>query len=146
MTDDKVVTIKGKPLDQDEDAKRLLTVKGFRKFCRHAWVIDEKSRSIACSKCHREGTAWDVLLELSGHERIYEQRIAALRDEINELKAWSPRLRATRALERIWRGSMVPRCPSCGVGIDALDMIKPGLMSKDVAQIHKAKKTREPDA
>lgn len=140
-----VVTITGKPIDPEQLMAKdgpLLSTRGFQGYCDHTWEIDQKERTIICTKCHQESTAFDVLVSLSGKEGRLHQSIMHLQQKIAELKAWSPRLKATRRLEKIWRGSMLPCCPCCGVGIDHTEMQNPSCVSKDIAHIEKERKRR----
>lgn len=104
------------------DADNVFVLKGRAQICEHQWEIDLETRSISCSKCGQESTAWDVLVRIAHNEGTERKRLAHARRETAELKRWNPHLRAVRELERIWRGKMLPTCPNCGMGVAAVDL------------------------
>lgn len=106
-----------------------------RKRCEHQHIeVDPKNREVLCLDCQERVDPIEALVTLCQKgSRAYETFIA-LQAEVKTLRAWNPFLKAVKKLESIWRGSMLPTCPHCGVGVKAEDLASSGQVSKAFAE------------
>lgn len=84
-------------LDAEREKRRaallLLSSKRVQKCYPCAWVVDEKTRTIRCSKCERVIDAFDCVLELARNFEEYGRNRDRLRAEIATLRSNEEQLR-----------------------------------------------------
>lgn len=138
---DKVVTLR--PLRQGAEIKRSAP-DDKRRACRHhsVWIWEDEP-ILECRACGAVLDAHDWMRKnLDGfaagieEKRQERDRLAA---QVEELRRWNPILRAVKALERIWRGKMLPQCPHCHRGIRAEALANSGCVSPAYDEVVAAK-------
>lgn len=103
------------------------------KFCLgHQIEVDEETRTVRCTECGQEMTAWDALVWLAREESGFIKQLDHLQVEIEKLKAWNPRLVAVKKLHHVWASKdMIPTCPHCRNGVEAVDLSKTTVVSRE---------------
>lgn len=91
----------------------------YRERCEHkSMVYDQGERRVWCEDCSRTIDNFDALMVLVRH---FSKMLAEAKSKIykaNEHFGKSARLRATKALDRIWSGrTMAVQCPHCKKGL-----------------------------
>jgi hypothetical protein len=100
--------------------------------CRHQrFLIDKRHGSVECADCGELVSAFHALLAVAGEETDYHSKLSSMRAEMREIASYAPRLRAVKALEKIWRGKMLPMCPHCKRGITAEALERTGCIHPD---------------
>ena len=110
--------------------------------CKHNnTVYDTTERRIWCKDCEQEVDAFDAFINVVKYHYAAANVLEKRANQLKEVEQFTLRLRATRALERIWRGKLLPRCASCGAGMFANDYVNPSKIGKEfaLAQIQKKK-------
>lgn len=95
---------------------------GLKQCEHHALIYSPSERRVWCEDCERTIDNFDAFLIFT---RKFERMLSEARHRqttANEALASSARLRATKALDRVWSGrTMVPCCPHCNRGLIAED-------------------------
>jgi len=95
------------------------------------FTIDRHHGSVHCVDCGDAVSAFHALTLVAQHDSALHQSWKARRKEMEEIKAYQPWLRAVKALEKIWRGRMLPMCPHCGRGVRAEALGERGCVSPE---------------
>lgn len=111
-----------------DDIPQILKIELFRRHdpkCRHtAFEIDYQNKTLYCQDCKEMVDPYRVVELMIQDDSIRIQRYRALREEVRKLEQYKPWLKAVRELESVWRGSMLPCCPHCSKGVEAVDLLK----------------------
>lgn len=100
--------------------------------CLHQrFVIDETHGSVECADCGETVSAFHALVRVARKDSLFRRHMVAQRQKLEEMKAYKPWLRAVKALEKIWRGKMLPMCPHCKRGITAEALEATGCIHPD---------------
>jgi len=127
MTEEKDTPIESLSYDKVVDIGDLRVASGRTRrpfsVCRHLNVVyDTQERRIWCKDCERDIEPFDAYVALV---RSYERAITQLdaeRENIETAKAFTPRQRATKALDEAWRKrNTQPACPHCRKELNAKD-------------------------
>lgn len=89
--------------------------------CRHdaGYVVCETTGDVECDQCGAPVSAAHAMLALARRYELIVAEVKRAREEVAELKAYAPHLRAAKRAEAIWRGGHLPACPHCHKGIEA---------------------------
>jgi hypothetical protein len=111
--------------------------------CGHkALIYDQRDRRIWCEDCERTVDNFDAVMLMVRHYQAMVREARLRLQKANEAFAASVRRRATKELDRIWNGRMVPNCPHCNRGILPEDFAA-GAASIQSLELERARRARE---
>ncbi len=113
-----------------EDTEAVVSFEGWKRknrkspTCDHPRVwIDESKGTVECRDCEAIVSAFYFLKKMAHRENQFFIRLASMRREITELKAWKPWMKVAKKLESMWRGGKyLPCCPHCSWAIHYKEM------------------------
>lgn len=115
--------------------------------CRHLrQTYDSQERRIWCQDCERTIETFDAYTVLVEHIDTAIRSLDRRTAEVAEAEKFSLRALATKALDKVWRGRMIPACPQCGGGLFPEDF-KHGVqttLGRDYAEALRKSRTKKP--
>jgi hypothetical protein len=101
--------------------------------CKHLhFTVDTQGDIVTCDDCGKQISGvygLSLLVESYNREMNRLQRRLA---EQKTVEQHTVHLKAARAVDRAWKGKMVPACPHCGSGILATDGLGSTLLNKEM--------------
>lgn len=90
-----------------------------RSLCSHVHqVYDQKERRVWCEDCETELEPFDAYRTLIENLDRAVKKLARREKELKEAEQFAARVRATKALDKVWRSqTMTPVCPHCHTGL-----------------------------
>jgi len=107
-------------------------------------VYDSVERRVRCEDCEQEIDAFDAFLKLVDQHDAAWKKIQKRHAEVVEAEKFVIRRLATKALDKIWRGKMLPQCAECGVGKLPEDCVNiSGTVSREYVVAHRKRQIKE---
>lgn len=115
--------------------------------CKHRnMVYSSDEKRVWCQDCQRTIENWDAFMVLVENFRSMERTARAKLAEADEAMKATARLRATKALDKVWSGNvMAVACPHCRGGLLPEDFVNGGsaAWARDL-ELARRRKANEP--
>ena len=115
-----------------------------RSSCKHKRLnYDPTERRVWCEDCEQEVEPFDAFIGLVDNFAEANRRLERRADEIKEAEQFTLRRRATKALDKVWRGKMLPVCVNCGEGMLPEDYTSIGMqVCREIGEAQKRRRKK----
>ena len=107
--------------------------------CKHLhFTVDTQGDIVTCDDCTKQiSGVYGLALLVESYNREMS-RLKQSMTRQREVEQHTVHLKAARAVDRAWKGKMVPACPHCGEGILATDGLGETLLNKEMVTRRRA--------